>query len=55
MRLAEREAPGADGFEDQKAGIRNMLLRQKQRTVFQDWVASRKADSRITIEDAYLE
>ena len=55
MRLAERKAPEADGFEDQKEGIRSMLLRQKQRTVFQDWIASRKADSQITIENAYLE
>jgi peptidyl-prolyl cis-trans isomerase D len=55
IRLAERKAPGADGFEDQKEGIRNMLLRQKQRSVFQDWVASRKAESQITIENAYLD
>lgn len=55
LRLSERKAPDADGFEDQKEGIRSMLLRQKQRTVFQDWVESRKADSQITIESAYLE
>ena len=32
-----------------------MLLRQKQRTLFQDWIATRKADSQIDIQDEYLE
>ncbi|WP_269434693.1 SurA N-terminal domain-containing protein [Desulfosarcina alkanivorans] len=55
MRLAERKAPDAGAFESEKESIRSMLLRQKQRTVFQDWIDSRKADSQIIIEEAYLE
>lgn len=55
LRLAERHPPEAEGFESEKEEISNMLRRQMQRTVFQDWLDARKADSRITIESVYLE
>jgi peptidyl-prolyl cis-trans isomerase D len=55
LRLSERKAPAADGFEPEKDGISSMLLRQKQRTVIQDWIDARKSDSQVTIEKEYLE
>jgi peptidyl-prolyl cis-trans isomerase D len=55
MRLSERKGPEPRDFETEKEGIKSSLLRQKQRTVFQDWIASRKSDSKIVIEEAYLE
>ena len=55
LRLSERKSPAADGFETEKDGISDMLLRQKQRTVIQDWIDSRKSNSQVTIEKAYLE
>jgi peptidyl-prolyl cis-trans isomerase D len=55
LRLSERKLPDPEAFETEKDGIRSMLLRQKQRTVFQDWIDSRKTDSQITIEEAYLQ
>ena len=55
LRLSERKSPAADGFETEKNGISDMLLRQKQRTVIQDWIDSRKSNSQITIEKNYLE
>jgi peptidyl-prolyl cis-trans isomerase D len=55
LHLLERNAPAADGFETEKNDIEKMLLQQKQRTVMQDWMDSRKAGSQITIEKTYLE
>ncbi len=55
LRMSERKAPAADGFEAEKDNINSMLLRQTQKTVLQDWIDARKADSQITIEKAYLE
>ena len=55
LHLLERKAPAADGFETEKDDIQKMLLQQKQRTVMQDWMDSRKADSQITVEKTYLE
>ncbi|MGD8702932.1 MAG: SurA N-terminal domain-containing protein [Desulfosarcina sp.] len=50
LRLKERLAPEAADFEAEKDTIKGMLLRQKQRTMVQDWIAARKADSQITVE-----
>jgi len=55
LRMVEKQAPAADGFESEKESIKEMLLQQKQRTVMQDWIDSRKADSEIKIEKSYLE
>ena len=55
LRLSERRAPEVDGFETEKKTIKNSLLRQKQRTVIQDWINARKTESQITIEKAYVE
>jgi peptidyl-prolyl cis-trans isomerase D len=54
LRLSERKAPAADGFEDEKDKIKSMLLRQKQQTVIRDWIDARRTDSRVTIEKEYL-
>jgi peptidyl-prolyl cis-trans isomerase D len=55
LRLVERQTPAAEGFDNQKDNIKTMLLRQKQNTLFQDWIAMRKADSQIDIQEEYLE
>ena len=55
LRLAEKQAPAAEGFEGEKENIKKMLLRQKQRTLMQDWIEARKASSQITIEKAFME
>ncbi len=55
LRLSARKAPAADGFETEKDSINGMLLRQKQRTVIQDWIDARKSNSQVTIEKEYLE
>jgi peptidyl-prolyl cis-trans isomerase D len=55
LRLEERKAPAGEDFEKEQDKIKDRLLRQKQRTVLQDWVDERRAESEITIEDAYLE
>jgi peptidyl-prolyl cis-trans isomerase D len=55
LRLAEKKTPEAAGFEKEPENIKNMLLRQKQRTIVQDWIAARKAESRINIEKNFLE
>ncbi len=55
LRLSERKIPAVDGFETEKDGINSMLLRQKQRTVIQDWINARKAVSRIIVEKEVLE
>ena len=55
LRLVEKKAPAADGFESEKENIRNMLLNQKQRSAMQDWIEARKAGSQINIEKAFME
>jgi peptidyl-prolyl cis-trans isomerase D len=55
LRLAERKAPPADGLKSKADDIRKMLLRQKQRTLLENWIEARKADSRIDIAKAYQE
>ncbi len=55
LHLLARNTPANDGYATEKDRIKQMLLQQKQRTVMQEWMASRKADSQITIEQTYLE
>jgi peptidyl-prolyl cis-trans isomerase D len=55
LRLVERKAPAADGFETEKEEIKQTLLQKKQATIIQDWIDARKADSQISIEKAFLE
>ena len=55
LHLVERKTPADDDYASEKDEIQSMLLQQKQRTVMQDWMDSRKADSQITIEKTYLE
>ncbi|WP_319524272.1 SurA N-terminal domain-containing protein [uncultured Desulfosarcina sp.] len=55
LRLVEKKAPAADGFESEKESIKAMLLQQKQRNAMQDWIDARKASSDIKIEKSYLE
>ncbi len=55
LKLLERKAPPAEGFDNEKGDIKKMLLQQKQRTALQDWLEARKSESSISIEKAYLE
>jgi len=55
LQLVEKKAPAAEDFESEKESIKTMLLQQKQRTVMQEWIDARKADSEIKIEKSYLE
>jgi peptidyl-prolyl cis-trans isomerase D len=55
LRLMEKKAPAADGFESEKENIKKTLLQQKQRTLMKNWIAARKAESEIKIENSYLE
>lgn len=55
LRLAERKAPAADDFKTEADNIERMLVQQKQRILFQNWIDARKSDSRISIENAFLE
>ncbi|GAB6905371.1 putative PpiC-type peptidyl-prolyl cis-trans isomerase [Desulfosarcina cetonica] len=55
LHLLERKAPAADGFDAEKEKISKLLLQQKQRTVFQDWMMARRAESQVTIEKGYAE
>ncbi len=55
LQLSARKSPAADGFKTEKDSINGMLLRQKQRTVLQDWIDARKSESQVRIEKAYLE
>lgn len=55
LRLADRVAPAGDGFETEKDNIKDMLLRQKQRTAIQDWIEARKTESQISIEKSFME
>jgi peptidyl-prolyl cis-trans isomerase D len=55
LHLLERKSPDDDGYKTEKDDIQQMLLQEKQRTVLQDWMDSRKAGSQITIEESYLE
>lgn len=54
LRLAERKAPDAASFETEKEAIKSTLLRQKQRTMLQDWIDARKTDSQIDIEKEFM-
>jgi peptidyl-prolyl cis-trans isomerase D len=55
LRLVERKAPSANGLKSKQDDIRKMLLRQRQRTLLENWMNARRADSKIEIEKAYLE
>ena len=55
LRLVERQLPAPEAFEEEKANIVDMLARQKQQSIYQDWMAARKASSNITIEPAYVD
>ncbi|BBO81874.1 peptidylprolyl isomerase [Desulfosarcina ovata subsp. sediminis] len=55
LHLAERKAPPSDGFDNEKEKISDLLLRQKQQTVLQDWMTARRAESQVTVEKGYTE
>lgn len=51
LHLAERRLPPADTLgEADRARILSRLLQQKKRSVFQDWMNARRAESKISVE-----
>lgn len=55
VRLRERKLPDAEGFEQQKEGIRSSLLQQKQNQAFEAWLTQLKEKSEITIDPTFIQ
>jgi peptidyl-prolyl cis-trans isomerase D len=53
--LREREAADADGFDEQKAQIRQRLLQQKQSEVYERWLADARARAEIVVEAPFAQ
>jgi peptidyl-prolyl cis-trans isomerase D len=54
IRLADRKAPDAAGFESQKENLRRKLEDQKKMQTFETWLAALKERSQITYEEKNL-
>jgi peptidyl-prolyl cis-trans isomerase D len=50
----KRQEPSLEGFEKEKAAIRDRLLQQKTATTVNDWLARLRSDSEISIEESLL-
>ena len=55
IRLKERKAPVAEGFDKEKKDIENQLTQQKKQEVYQQWLADLKSRSTIDINHKLLE
>lgn len=55
IRLKERKAPVAEGFDKEKRDIINQLTQQKKQEVYQQWLADLKSRSTIDINRKLLE
>ncbi|UCF93629.1 MAG: SurA N-terminal domain-containing protein [Desulfobacterales bacterium] len=55
IQFKERRAPALDDFDQEKVDIKNRLLRQKQFKTFQAWLAQKKEQSEISIEEEFVE
>jgi peptidyl-prolyl cis-trans isomerase D len=55
IRLADRKAPDAAGFESQKENLRRKLEDQKKMQTFETWLAALKERSQITYEEKNLQ
>jgi peptidyl-prolyl cis-trans isomerase D len=51
----KRQEPSPEGFEKEKAEIRERLLQQKMLKTFDAWLSQVKNESEITIEDGFWE
>jgi peptidyl-prolyl cis-trans isomerase D len=55
IKLKERKAPAAEGFEKEKKEIIERLTQQKRQDVYQQWLADLKSHSTIDINHKMLE
>jgi len=51
--LRERQKPSLEGFEKEKAQIKERLMQQKTAITFDAWLTQLKNESEITIEEAF--
>jgi len=52
--LKERKDPAPEGFDKEKANIKEGFLQQKQLTTFNEWLLQIRNDSDITIKEDFL-
>ena len=50
IRFKERKLPEAEAFEKEKDAVRDRLLRRKQTSAFETWIAQIKEKSTVVIE-----
>jgi peptidyl-prolyl cis-trans isomerase D len=53
IKLRARKAPDSEGFEKEKENLKESLLRQKQNSIFGEWLSQLRDQSDITIEDEF--
>ncbi|MBW2487374.1 MAG: peptidyl-prolyl cis-trans isomerase [Deltaproteobacteria bacterium] len=53
IRFRERREPELNGFEKEKAALRDRLLQQKTFKIIDDWLKRIKSESQITIEEGF--
>jgi peptidyl-prolyl cis-trans isomerase D len=54
IRFKQRVEPAAAEFEKEKADIEQRLRQQKQFRMFEQWLAEKRAESKIAIEERFL-
>jgi peptidyl-prolyl cis-trans isomerase D len=55
IQFASRKEPTAEEFEKEKDQVRTQLLQQKQFKTMETWLAEKKKNSEITVEESYLQ
>jgi peptidyl-prolyl cis-trans isomerase D len=55
IRLLEKRAPAAEGFEAEKDKIESRILDQKRRKVYETWISELKSRSDIVFDERFLE
>lgn len=53
IQFSERKAPAQDGFAVEKGKIEKQLFEKKERAFFTQWLDKLRADSKVTINDAF--
>ena len=54
LQFKQRRDPAAEEFEKEKAEIKQKLEQQKQLKMFDRWLAQKRDESEITIEERFL-
>ena len=55
IQFASRKEPSAEEFEKEKERVRTQLLQQKQFKTMETWLAEKKKNSEITVDESYLQ